>query len=202
MFMAPATGRPSSSVAHGSAHTPPGAAATYSIMSELATPAEQCSAGTANRPQTLPVASDGTNNEPSSGCTSRRSACSYTAAGIASSATALPCADDRAPFLQPNAPSKEFTVQRQKKPHCLLPSSLCLEQTLPSSRSTAWVLREAANRCHLCKDPNVRKQRPHSLHHTSPLFRTRAVPWGSEARRTAHAQGHKQKQCHPRRTAR
>ncbi|RNF10604.1 hypothetical protein TcG_09471 [Trypanosoma cruzi] len=151
MFMAPATGRPSSSVAHGSAHTPPGAAATYSITSELATPAEQCSAGTANRPQTLPVASDGTNNGPSSGWTSRRSACSYTAAGIASSATAFPCAEDRAPFLQPNGPSKEFTVQRQKKPHCILLSSLCLERTLTSSQSTAWVLREAANRCHFCK---------------------------------------------------
>ncbi|RNC58699.1 regulator of sigma E protease [Trypanosoma cruzi] len=120
MFMAPATGRPSSSVAHGSDHTPPGAAAAYSIMSELATPAGQCSAGTANRPQTLPVASDGTNNGPSSGWTSRRSACSYTAAGTVSSATAFPCAEDRAPFLQPNAPSSAFAVQRQKKPHCLL----------------------------------------------------------------------------------
>ncbi|ESS55113.1 hypothetical protein TCDM_13435 [Trypanosoma cruzi Dm28c] len=64
MFVAPATGRPSSSVAHRSAHTPPGAAATYSTVSELAAPAEHCSAGTVNRLQTLPVASHDTINEP------------------------------------------------------------------------------------------------------------------------------------------
>ncbi|RNE96926.1 hypothetical protein TcG_12807 [Trypanosoma cruzi] len=34
--------------------------------------------------------------------------------------------------------------------NCILLSSLCLGQTLPSSRSTAWVLREAAERCHFC----------------------------------------------------
>ncbi|KAF5216038.1 hypothetical protein ECC02_011225 [Trypanosoma cruzi] len=34
--------------------------------------------------------------------------------------------------------------------NCILLSSLCLEQTLPSSRSTAWVLREAAEKCHFC----------------------------------------------------
>ncbi|KAF5222403.1 hypothetical protein ECC02_004434 [Trypanosoma cruzi] len=120
MFMAPATGRPSSSVAHGSAHTPPGAAATHCTMSELAAPAEQCSAGTVNRLQTLPVASDGTTNGRSSGWMSRRSACSLTAAGTTSSATAFPCADDRAPFLQTNAPSNAFAVQHQEKPQCLL----------------------------------------------------------------------------------
>ncbi|RNC35626.1 regulator of sigma E protease [Trypanosoma cruzi] len=120
MFMAPATGRPSSSVAHGSAHTPPGAAATHCTMSELAAPAEQCSAGTVNRLQTLPVASDGATNGRSSGWTSRRSACSLTAAGTTSSATAFPCADDRAPFLQTNAPSNAFAVQHQEKPQCLL----------------------------------------------------------------------------------
>ncbi|RNC38467.1 regulator of sigma E protease [Trypanosoma cruzi] len=81
MFMTPTTGRPSSSVAHGSAHTPPGAAATYSTMSELATPLERCSAGTVKRLQTLPVANWGTTNGRSSGWTSRRSACSLTAAG-------------------------------------------------------------------------------------------------------------------------
>ncbi|KAF5222400.1 hypothetical protein ECC02_004431 [Trypanosoma cruzi] len=120
MFMAPATGRPSSSVAHGSAHTPPGAAATHCTMSELAAPAEQCSAGTVNRLQTLPVASDGATNGRSSGWRSRRSACSLTAAGTTSSATAFPCADDRAPFLQTNAPSNAFAVQHQEKPQCLL----------------------------------------------------------------------------------
>ncbi|RNC35717.1 regulator of sigma E protease [Trypanosoma cruzi] len=92
--MAPATGRPSSSVTHGSAHTPPGAAATDSTMSALATPVERCPAGTTNQPQTLPVANEDTINGPSSGWTSRRSACSYTAAGIASSATRLPYAEE------------------------------------------------------------------------------------------------------------
>ncbi|RNC52541.1 regulator of sigma E protease [Trypanosoma cruzi] len=48
--MAPATGRPSSSVAHRSDHATPGAAATHSTMSELATPVQQCPAGTVNQP--------------------------------------------------------------------------------------------------------------------------------------------------------
>ncbi|RNC34495.1 regulator of sigma E protease [Trypanosoma cruzi] len=116
--MAPVTGRPSSSVAHGSAHTPPGAAATRSTVSESAIPVEQCPAGAVNQLQTLPVASGGTINGPSSGRTSRRSACSYTAAGIASSSRMLPCAKNRTLSSQSNAPSKEFTVQRQKKPQC------------------------------------------------------------------------------------
>ncbi|RNF06751.1 regulator of sigma E protease, partial [Trypanosoma cruzi] len=64
--------------------------------------------------------SDGTINKPSSGCTSRRSACSLTAAGTTSSATAFPCADDTTPFLQPNAPSNAFAVQHQEQPQCLL----------------------------------------------------------------------------------
>ncbi|RNC32366.1 hypothetical protein TcCL_Unassigned05027 [Trypanosoma cruzi] len=47
------------------------------------------------------------------------------------------------------------------------------------------------------EEANVRKQRPPSLHHTSPqpsLSRTptRAVSWGREDRRTAHARGHMQ----------
>ncbi|RNC51277.1 regulator of sigma E protease [Trypanosoma cruzi] len=116
--MAPATGRPSSSVARGSAHTPPSAAATYSTVTELTTPVEQCPAGTVNRLQTLPVANEDTISGPSSGRTSRRSACGFTAAGIASSARILPCAKNRTLSLQSNAPSKEFTVQRQKKPQC------------------------------------------------------------------------------------
>ncbi|RNC51838.1 regulator of sigma E protease [Trypanosoma cruzi] len=93
--MAPATGRPSSSVAHRSAHTAPSTAATHCAMTELATPVEQCPAVTVHRLQTLPVASGGTINGPSSGRTSRRSECSYTAAGTVSSATRLPCAADR-----------------------------------------------------------------------------------------------------------
>ncbi|RNC51603.1 regulator of sigma E protease [Trypanosoma cruzi] len=93
--MAPATGRPSSSVAQSSAHTPPDAAATHFVMAELATPVEQCPAVTVHRLQTLPVASGGTINGPSSGRTSRRSECSYTAAGTVSSARILPCAEDR-----------------------------------------------------------------------------------------------------------
>ncbi|KAF5219239.1 hypothetical protein ECC02_007745 [Trypanosoma cruzi] len=34
--------------------------------------------------------------------------------------------------------------------NCISVSSLCLEPTLPSSRSTAWVLREAAKRSSVC----------------------------------------------------
>ncbi|RNC53401.1 regulator of sigma E protease [Trypanosoma cruzi] len=98
--MAPAMGRPSSSVTHRSVHTPPDAAATHSTMTESATPVERCPAGTVNQLQTLPVANGGTINGPSSGCTSRRSACSYTAAGTVSSATRLPCAEDRTPSSQ------------------------------------------------------------------------------------------------------
>ncbi|RNC36632.1 hypothetical protein TcCL_Unassigned00390, partial [Trypanosoma cruzi] len=44
-----------------------------------------------------------------------------------------------------------------------------LEQTLTFSQSTARELREAAEWCHVSEDPNVRKQRPPSLPHKSPL---------------------------------
>ncbi|RNC51880.1 regulator of sigma E protease [Trypanosoma cruzi] len=128
--MAPVTGRPSSSVAHGSAYTPPSAAATCSTVSESATPVEQCPAGAVNQLQTLPVASGGTINGPSSGRTSKRSTFSYTAAGIASSSRMLPCAKNRTLSSQSNAPSKEFTVQRQKNPRCFLLSSESLVDTL------------------------------------------------------------------------
>ncbi|RNC40638.1 regulator of sigma E protease [Trypanosoma cruzi] len=120
--MAPATGRPSSSVAYDSTHTPPNAAATYSTMKALKTPAERCPEVTVEKLQTLPVANEDKNNRPSSGRTSRRSACGFTAAGTVSSARMFSCAKVKAPFLQPNAPSKEFTAQRQKKPQCLLMS--------------------------------------------------------------------------------
>ncbi|RNC54430.1 regulator of sigma E protease [Trypanosoma cruzi] len=116
--MAPATGRPSSSVTHRSAHTPPGAAATHCTMTESATPVERCPSVTVNQLQTLPVANGDTINGPSSGWTSRRSACSYTAAETVSSARMLTCAEDRTLASQSNAPSKEFTAQRQKKPQC------------------------------------------------------------------------------------
>ncbi|RNF08937.1 hypothetical protein TcG_09987 [Trypanosoma cruzi] len=89
-------------------------------MSESATPAEQCPARTVNQLQTLLMANGGTINGPSSGWTNGRSACSLTAAGTVSSARAFTCAKVKASFLQPNAPSKEFTAQRQKKPQCLL----------------------------------------------------------------------------------
>ncbi|RNC41823.1 regulator of sigma E protease [Trypanosoma cruzi] len=98
--MAPATGRSSSSVAHGSAHTPIAAAATYSTVLALTTPVEQCQAGTVNQLQTLPVANGGTINGPSIRRTSRRSACGYTAAGTVSSARILPCAKDKTPSSQ------------------------------------------------------------------------------------------------------
>ncbi|RNF04875.1 hypothetical protein TcG_11156 [Trypanosoma cruzi] len=98
--MAPATKRPSSSVAHGSAHTPPGTAATHSTRSALTTPVEQCPSGTVNQLQTPLVANGGTTNGLSSGRTRRRSACSLTAAGTVSSATSLPCAEVRKPSSQ------------------------------------------------------------------------------------------------------
>ncbi|RNC54335.1 regulator of sigma E protease [Trypanosoma cruzi] len=108
MCMTPATGRPSSSVAHGSAHTPPSAAATYNTVSESATPVEQCPSGTVNRLQTLPAANEYTVSGPYSGCTSRRSACSYTAAGTVSSARILPCAEDRTPSSKWRLSFNEF----------------------------------------------------------------------------------------------
>ncbi|ESS61890.1 unspecified product [Trypanosoma cruzi Dm28c] len=66
------------------------------------------------------------------------------------------------------------------------------------------VLREAADRSSVCgskcaettatltpSDISTHSTRPHK----------RAVSWGREARRTAHARGHKKQQRHPRRTA-
>ncbi|EKF29276.1 hypothetical protein MOQ_006949 [Trypanosoma cruzi marinkellei] len=90
---------------------PPRTTATFLTMLRPAT---------VNKLQTLPVANDGTSNGPSSGWTSRRSACSLTAAETTSSATAFPCADDTTPFQQQNAPPNEFAVQDQEKPQCLL----------------------------------------------------------------------------------
>ncbi|RNC52779.1 regulator of sigma E protease [Trypanosoma cruzi] len=106
--MASATGRPSSSVTHGSAHTPTSAATTHFVISELATPVEQCPSVTVNRLQTLPVANWGTVSGPSSGRTSRRFACSYTAAGTVSSATILPYTEDRTPSSQWRLSFNEF----------------------------------------------------------------------------------------------
>ncbi|EKG00699.1 hypothetical protein TCSYLVIO_008341 [Trypanosoma cruzi] len=62
----------------------------------------------------------GHNQRPSSGWTSRQSAFRLKAAGTVFSARVFSCAKVKAPFLQPNAPSKEFTVQRQKKTQCPL----------------------------------------------------------------------------------
>ncbi|RNC38976.1 regulator of sigma E protease [Trypanosoma cruzi] len=67
--------------------------ATHSTMSALATPVEQCPARTVNRMQAMPVANGGTIKEPSSGCTSRRSACSLKAAGTNSFSRMIPCAE-------------------------------------------------------------------------------------------------------------
>ncbi|ESS63448.1 unspecified product [Trypanosoma cruzi Dm28c] len=86
--------------------------------------------------------------------------------------------------------------------HCILLSYLCLEHTLTFSRSTAWVLREAADRSSLCGrskcaettatlTPSDISTRPHK----------RAVSWEREVRHTAHAQKNTQQQRHPRRTA-
>ncbi|RNC41575.1 hypothetical protein TcCL_NonESM08832 [Trypanosoma cruzi] len=73
-----------------------------------------------------------------------------------------------------------------------------------TSRSTAWVLRKAAERCHFCgrskcagTTATLTPSHIRSLY--SPTQKGGAV--GREARRTAHAQGHKQKQCHTCRTA-
>ncbi|RNC61192.1 regulator of sigma E protease [Trypanosoma cruzi] len=63
-------------------------------MSALATPVEQCPARTVNRMQTLPVANGGTIKGSSSGCTSRRSACSLKAAVTTSFSRMMPCAED------------------------------------------------------------------------------------------------------------
>ncbi|RNC43883.1 regulator of sigma E protease [Trypanosoma cruzi] len=95
MCMAPATARPSSSVAHGSAHTPPSAAATHCTVLALATPVERCPAHTVNQLQTPPVANEDTVSGPSSGWKSRRSACGFTAAGTVYSARRLPFTEDR-----------------------------------------------------------------------------------------------------------
>ncbi|RNC51817.1 hypothetical protein TcCL_ESM11030 [Trypanosoma cruzi] len=53
--------------------------------------------------------------------------------------------------------------------HCILLSSLCLDQTLTSSQSTAWCCKRLPSGATCVKDAKVGKQRPRSLHHTSPL---------------------------------
>ncbi|ESS55064.1 hypothetical protein TCDM_13484 [Trypanosoma cruzi Dm28c] len=68
--------------------------ATDSAMPALATPVEQCPARTVNQLQTLSVANGGAIKGPSSGCTSRRSACGLKAAGTTSFSRMIPCAED------------------------------------------------------------------------------------------------------------
>ncbi|ESS55636.1 hypothetical protein TCDM_12879 [Trypanosoma cruzi Dm28c] len=85
--------------------------------------------------------------------------------------------------------------------HCSL-LSLWLEQTHTSSQSTAWCCKRLSRSTMRVKFPDVRKQRPPSYisaHSTHP--HTRAVPWGRETQRTAHAQINMHQQRHPRRTA-
>ncbi|RNC40559.1 hypothetical protein TcCL_NonESM09954 [Trypanosoma cruzi] len=73
-----------------------------------------------------------------------------------------------------------------------------------TSRSTAWVLREAADRSSVCGRSKCAEKKATltpsriSTHSTRP--HKRAVPWGREVRRTAYAQKDTQQQRHPRRT--
>ncbi|EKF31150.1 hypothetical protein MOQ_005017, partial [Trypanosoma cruzi marinkellei] len=91
--------------------------------------------------------------------------------------------------------------------HCiLLLSSFCLEQTLPHPiNPRPRNLREAAKRCRLCERRKCAETTatlaPSHVSAPPTLPHTRAVSWGKEARRTAHARGHTQQQHHPRRTA-
>ncbi|RNF05623.1 regulator of sigma E protease [Trypanosoma cruzi] len=103
----------------------------------------------------------GHNQRPYSGWTSRRSACRLKAAGTVSSARVFSCAKVKAPFLQPNAPSKEFTVQRQKKTQCLLlPHGSVVDALMPmgAHRSFQTPLHTCNASCALrCILPTVNK---------------------------------------------
>ncbi|RNC46981.1 hypothetical protein TcCL_NonESM03107 [Trypanosoma cruzi] len=110
----------------------------------------------------------------------------------------------------PNAYWHTCSMRRNHTPvrlavmHCILLSSFCLEQTLTFSRSTAWELREAAEWCHVSEDPNVRKQRPPSLPHTSPLPSLSRTQWrchGEEKPAAQRKYEGSKKQRHRRRTA-
>ncbi|RNC42212.1 hypothetical protein TcCL_NonESM08189 [Trypanosoma cruzi] len=88
--------------------------------------------------------------------------------------------------------------------HCILLSFLCLEQTLTPLDPRPGCCERLPRGATFVEEANVWEQRPPSLPHTYPLPlrpHKRAVSWGREARRTVHAQGHKQKQRHPCRNA-
>ncbi|RNF00756.1 hypothetical protein TcG_11867 [Trypanosoma cruzi] len=67
--------------------------------------------------------------------------------------------------------------------HCISLSSLSMRQALTSSQSTAWCCKRLPSSATCVEDANVRKQRPRSLHHTSPippLSRTKGRCHGEE----------------------
>ncbi|ESS60760.1 unspecified product [Trypanosoma cruzi Dm28c] len=104
--------------------------ATESTMSALATPVEQCPARTVNRMQTLPVANGGTIKGPSSGCTSRRSACGLKAAGTTSFSRMIPCAEDTTSPSHSQLPLNEFIAWYLSEIQCFPASSRSLVDTL------------------------------------------------------------------------
>ncbi|ESS62325.1 hypothetical protein TCDM_10013 [Trypanosoma cruzi Dm28c] len=99
-------------------------------MSALATPVEQCPARTVNRLQTLPVANGCTIKGPSSGCTSRRSACSSTAAGTTSFLRMIPCAEDTTSSSHSQLPLNELIAWYLSEIQCFPVSSRSLVDTL------------------------------------------------------------------------
>ncbi|ESS55789.1 RNA-binding protein [Trypanosoma cruzi] len=104
--------------------------ATESTMSALATPVEQCPARTVNRRQTLPVANGCTIKGPSSGCTSRRSACGMKAAGTKSFSRMIPCAEDTTSSSHSQLPLNEFIAWYLSEIQCFPASSRSLVDTL------------------------------------------------------------------------
>ncbi|ESS55682.1 hypothetical protein TCDM_12829 [Trypanosoma cruzi Dm28c] len=91
---------------------------------------EQCSARTVNRLQTLPVANGGTIKGPSSGCTSRRSACGLKAAGTTSFSRMIPCAEDTTSPSHSQLPLNEFIAWYLSEIQCFPVSSRSLVDTL------------------------------------------------------------------------
>ncbi|EKF99920.1 hypothetical protein TCSYLVIO_009154, partial [Trypanosoma cruzi] len=118
--------------------------------------------------------------------------------------------------VPPLCPNHEHNAQRvmahvchalqphadQPHRHALLLVVLLVGAHLPSSQSTAWCYERLSRSTMRVKFPDVRKQRPpsyisaHSAHQ-----HTRAVSWGRETQRTAHAQINMHQQRHPRRAA-
>ncbi|ESS60981.1 hypothetical protein TCDM_11465 [Trypanosoma cruzi Dm28c] len=103
--------------------------ATDSTMSALTTPVEQCPARTVNRMQTLPWQM-GAIKKPSSGCTSRQSACGLKAAGTTSFSRMIPCAEDTTSPSHSQLPFNEFIVWYLSEIQCFPVSSRSLVDTL------------------------------------------------------------------------